>query len=83
MKLTCTYAKKYKAEREPTCGCEYCNNLWDLKQVRIQRESLLRLIKEADALGFYTKTHDSGHSHKELCRKVKYLINMSEDITRW
>jgi hypothetical protein len=27
----CAYAKIYKALKVPTCGCELCNFLWDVK----------------------------------------------------
>jgi hypothetical protein len=31
MKKRCRYAVKYKATRKPTCGCEYCNEMWKRK----------------------------------------------------
>lgn len=27
-KQKCSYAKKYKAVRAPTCGCEFCMKVW-------------------------------------------------------
>lgn len=31
-KLTCTYAKKYLALREPRCGCQSCEDKWAQKK---------------------------------------------------
>lgn len=33
VRKVCSYAKKYKAIRKPTCGCDYCNSKWDEKQL--------------------------------------------------
>ena len=29
----CKYADKYKAKREPTCGCDYCLLFWKVTQL--------------------------------------------------
>ena len=33
MKQKCGYADKYKATKEPTCGCRYCIIKWEIKKM--------------------------------------------------
>jgi hypothetical protein len=35
----CSYAKKYKAKRKPTCGCSSCADKWRAHQRRLRQAS--------------------------------------------
>jgi hypothetical protein len=34
----CSYADKYKAIREPQCGCKACERKWALAQIKKERK---------------------------------------------
>jgi hypothetical protein len=38
-KKACSYAKKYKAKRKPTCGCSSCADKWRAHQRRLRQAS--------------------------------------------
>jgi len=46
----CRYAKKYKATREPSCGCDMCDIKWAMKQQEISFKKQLEELRE-EALG--------------------------------
>lgn len=33
VRKVCGYAKKYKGIKKPTCGCDFCNSVWEENQL--------------------------------------------------
>ena len=56
----CGYADKYKASKEPTCGCFVCNTNWRLKQLERENDRLKSLLGQAIKSADYASTCANG-----------------------